>query len=407
MTGTVKMSRIAARTVNPIRRIVNQLKEKPNPNLSWIPLSIGDPTVFGNFTLPKTGSESLQKLATGYSNNGYVHSAGTEEAREAIARKFSFNPKYPITANDVVLTAGCSGALDIAFSVLADPGKHNILIPRPGFSLYLTQLSSRGIQHKYYDLIPERQWECDIAQLDTLVDKNTACILINNPSNPCGSNYTRKHIEDLTAMARKHKLPIIADEIYAHMVFSGQTFTSFDEISNDVPILTVGGLAKQYMVPGWRVGWLIANDRQGQLSEIRQGMYDLSTITLGTGTLTAAMVKPLLEETPEAYYREVNRQLEEQALTVFEELKDEPGLKVVKPEAAMYVMMSIDTEMFKLKDDVEFTNELIKSHSVGVLPGQCFEMKNFIRIVITPPKDKLREACSRIRDFCAKRRSIK
>lgn len=396
----IPMSRIAARTVNPIRRIVDQMQVKPNSDKPVIPLSIGDPTVFGNFKLPESGQQALKDYATKTAHNGYVHSAGTVGVRETIAKKFGKNSRFPTTANDVYVTAGCSQALDISFGVLADPDKHNILTPRPGFSLYETQCSSRGIETRQYNLLPEKSWECDLGHMESLIDEKTAAILINNPSNPCGSNYSRSHLEKIVLVAQKYKLPIIADEIYANMVFKGQTFTSFDEISEDVPILSSGGLGKQYMVPGWRIGWVIAHDRGNRLKEVKQGLMDLTTITLGSSAFSAAMIKPLLEDTPASYYENVNTTLEHHAKIICRELSDTPGLRVVEPQAAMYIMIELDCATLGVKNDLEFSKLLIQEESVIVLPGECFNIPNFFRLVVTPPKDKLLEACERINDFC-------
>ena len=76
---------------------------------------------------------------------------------------------------------------------LADPGQ-NILLPRPGFSLYGTVAESIGVECRYYDLLPERQWEANLDQLEALADGNTAAIVVNNPSNPCGSVYPAEHL---------------------------------------------------------------------------------------------------------------------------------------------------------------------------------------------------------------------
>ena len=81
----------------------------------------------------------------------------------------------------------------------------------PGFSLYETLASSKGIECKFYRLDPGKQWEVDLDHLESLIDENTACILINNPSNPCGSVYTESHLLAFIALAKKHGLPIISE----------------------------------------------------------------------------------------------------------------------------------------------------------------------------------------------------
>eukprot|EP00397_Hematodinium_sp_SG-2012_P030181 GEMP01031945.1.p1 GENE.GEMP01031945.1~~GEMP01031945.1.p1 ORF type:complete len:408 (+),score=89.60 GEMP01031945.1:134-1357(+) len=399
----IPMSRIAARTINPIRQIVDRMSVKPASDKPLIPLSIGDPTVYRNFMVPSHARDTLHKLADEMPLNGYLHSCGAENARAAIAKKFGVNRRFPITAHDVVITAGCSQALDLAFTVLANPGEHNVLLPRPGFSLYITLCASKGIEMRFYDLVPDKQWEIDLEHMESLIDANTSAILINNPSNPCGSNFSRTHLENILAVAQKHKLPLISDEIYANMVFEGNTFTSIDEVSDDVPALVVGGLAKQYMVPGWRVGWVIAHDRNNRLAEIKKGLADLSTLTLGATSYVAGLIPSLLEETPESYYTDIMQRLQAHAEVIVNGLRGVPGLRVVEPQGAMYILVEADVARMGLKNDLEFSQELLREESVVVLPGQCFQIPNFFRIVITPPQDKLVEACERIRNFCVRR----
>lgn len=115
------------------------------------------------------------------------------------------------------ITSGCSHAIDICISLLADSGQ-NILIPRPGFLLYQTLAHGCDIRTKFYDLIPERDFEVDLQSLEAAIDKNTAAIIINNPSNPCGTVYSIEHLKQILQIAQKHCIPIIADEIYEHMV---------------------------------------------------------------------------------------------------------------------------------------------------------------------------------------------
>jgi tyrosine aminotransferase len=85
------------------------------------------------------------------------------------------------------------------------------LLPAPGFSLYETLASSKGISCKFYRLLPEKQWDVDLVHLEELIDENTAAILVNNPSNPCGSNYSKDHLAAILAIAEKHCVPVISE----------------------------------------------------------------------------------------------------------------------------------------------------------------------------------------------------
>ena len=397
----IVISAVAGRTMNPIRRIVDMMKVSPNPSKKLIPLTIGDPTLHGNFKAPDHINSRISEVLNSHNHNGYPHACGVKEAREAVARTHSVGGRAPITGDDVLLTCGCSQAIDMAISVLANPGQHNILLPKPGFSLYQTLCKSKGIETRYYSLDPERQWECDLAEMDSLVDENTCAILINNPSNPCGSNFSKEHIAAIIKVAERHSIPIIADEIYEDMVFSDSVYTPFAAVSDNVPILHVGGLAKQFMIPGWRLGWLVLHDRHGQLEEVRKGLMDLSTLTLGPTSVVQSIVPDLIECTHPSYFKEVLTQLESNWTIIRDNLVNCAGLHVIEPQGAMYVMIGLNQGLLKnVLNDVTFAKMLVEEESVFVLPGQVFQMPNYFRIVITSPRDTLMEACKRIHAFC-------
>ena len=122
-TTTIQPSSSANRTENPIRKLVERTQVQPNPELEMIPLSIGDPTHFGNFGPPASLTKKMTDLLVEQKANGYGHSTGSLAARESIAKKFSGkNSKFPLTPDDVILASGCSHALDLAIQVLAEPG---------------------------------------------------------------------------------------------------------------------------------------------------------------------------------------------------------------------------------------------------------------------------------------------
>jgi tyrosine aminotransferase len=296
----------------------------------------------------------------------------------------------------VFLTCGCSQAIDLALTALA-----NILIPRPGFSLYRALLDSKGIASKYYDLDPSRKWQVNLPSLTSLVSERTAGILINNPSNPCGSNFSREHIESLVDFAAERNLPILADEIYAHMAFNGE-FHSFAAVAQGrVPVIHLGGTAKRFMIPGWRVGWIGMFDSDlPRLQQVRQGILDLSMLTLGPSSVLQATLPSLLRETSVEYHKRNLEMIKINADTIRDKLAKVKGLRVIPADGTLYVLVEIDSEKLNVKDDVDFSTRLLEEQAVFVLPDQCFQIPNFFRVVITAPQHLIVEACDRIQKFC-------
>uniref|UniRef100_A0AAV2KYK5 Tyrosine aminotransferase n=1 Tax=Knipowitschia caucasica TaxID=637954 RepID=A0AAV2KYK5_KNICA len=408
----VKPSDMAQNTLNPIRAIVDGMKLNPNPEKPMIALSIGDPTVFGNLPTDKVVLQAMKDAIDSQKFNGYAPSVGYLQSRQAVANFYS-SPEAPLDAQDVILTSGCSQAIDLAISVLCNPGD-NILVPCPGFSLYKTLAVSMGIEVKLYNLLPEKAWEVDLQHLESLIDENTSCIIVTNPSNPCGSVFTKEHLEKILKVASRHCVPILADEIYSDMVshrqwtrhktsvFPGCSSPSMASLSADVPILACGGLAKRWLVPGWRLGWILIHDRNNIFgSEIRQGLVKLSQRILGACTIVQGALESILNNTPPSFYSSTVSFLQSNSEICFNELSAVPGLTPIMPSGAMYIMVGIDMENFPdFKNDVDFTERLVTEQSVFCLPASAFEYPNYFRIVVTVPEEQMVEACGRIREFC-------
>lgn len=394
---------ISLNTINPIRAIVDQLNIPKGGPKPLIPLSIGDPSLFGNLDIPQIAIDSVIKALKSKSCNGYAPSTGLLVAREAIAAKLSC-PSSPIASQDVIIASGCSGALTLAIQALASPGD-NILVPRPGFSLYATICGHSKVEYRYYDLLPDNNWEVDLDSLERQIDKHTKAIVINNPSNPCGANYSKVHLTAILRKAEKYRIPIIADEIYGYMVFKGETFHPMATLTSEVPILACGGLAKQYVMPGWRVGWVTVHDKRCRFKAggIPDALQRLSTLILGANTVAQGAVPDILHTTPSEYYTHLMDTLERQAGVLIRTLETIDGLTCIIPQGAMYLMVRIDPSKFRdIPDEMVFSQLLLDEEMLFVLPGSCFQAPNYFRMVFCAPDSLLLRACDRLKSFCDK-----
>ncbi|CAH4005921.1 unnamed protein product [Pieris brassicae] len=395
----VRASTLARNTHNKIRSIVENLRVEPNPQKELIALSIGDPTTFGNLNPPEQVLQAVRESVESHSSRGYAPAKGHLEARQAVAEYSAHQGS--IKPDDVILSSGASHAIELAISAIADSGQ-NILVPRPGFMIYQTLSEGLGISIKFYNLLPDEQWKVDIDDLENQIDDDTAAIIVINPSNPCGSVYNKDHLLEILDVAARNHVPIIADEIYEHFVFSGHKFHALSSLSVDVPVLTCSGLTKRFLVPGWRMGWVIIHDRHNILGkEIRNGLSNLASRILGPSVLVQRALPSILKYTPQTFFDDVILFIENQAKLAYEELRRAPGLRPIMPQGAMYMMIEIKMVLFpNMTNEFQFVERLVKEQSVFCLPGKCFEYPNYIRIVLTVPEAYLREACQRIILFC-------
>lgn len=178
--------------------------------------------------------------------------------------------------------SGASHALDLCIALLGGHGK-NMLMPKPGFPLYKTLCASYGVETRSYNLMPDNGWEVDVCHMQSLIDNNTVAIIYNNPSNPCGSVFSRTHILEILQVAQKNCIAIIADEIYENMVFPGEEFLPVASLTTEVPVLSCRGTTKRFLIPGMRLGWITVHDRKDRFGEpvcpIVQCLLDLRPLT--------------------------------------------------------------------------------------------------------------------------------
>ena len=396
----VKASIVAKNTFNPIRNVMESMTWTPNPNKSAISLSLGDPTVYRNLDPAPEVVEAVRESLVKGQRNGYGPSTGFIEARQAVADYVSV-PGAEITADDVILCSGCSCALDIAISTMAD-ARQNILVPRPGFPIYTTLSAGQEIETREYNLLPNRDWESDLGHMESLIDENTAAIIINSPSNPCGSVFSIKHLKDILAIAEKHKVPIIADEIYENFVFPGETYVPIASLTTTVPVLSCSGLTKRFLVPGWRIGWIIIYDKNRVFDhEIRRGLMCMSQRIIGSNTFIQGALPTILKNTPPSFHENTIRTVKKNADLAFRKLRKTPGLIPIMPRGAMYMMVKMDMERFpQFTSDLDFIEKLVSEESVYCLPGKCFNYPGYMRLVLTLPANLLEEALERINEFC-------
>lgn len=330
---------------------------------------------------PKEATEAIIRTVEEGCYNGYGPCVGFEPVREAVAQYLSYDGvKY--TPKDVILCSGCSSSLEHCIAVLADGTKgHNILMPRPGFPIYRTLAETIGVEVNSYNLLPEKNWEIDLNDLESKIDNKTAALIINNPSNPCGSVYDEEHLTRILEIANRYKVPVIADEIYERLVFPEKRFVSLAAINTTVPLLICGGLAKRFLVPGWRLGWIVIHDPIGAFGDIRAGLNALSQRIIGSNTIVQGAMADILLKTPQKFHDDLINTLRESAKLTYDLLENVKGLHPYMPEGTMYLMVKVELEHFPQFDDVlGFVSKMMEEQSVFCLPGDVSHIQINVKL---------------------------
>ena len=386
----IQPARHIANVKYAIRNIAAEAARLEAQGMNILPCNIGDPLRF-DFATPPHLIEAVERaLRDGH--NHYVPSAGLKEAREAVAA----SSKPTVRPEDVFITAGVSEALDLALTALLEVGDE-VLLPSPGYPLYNAIAARLQATVVPYFLDEAKGWALDADEIAAKVTARTKAIVICNPNNPTGAVATRAQLEQVLAVARKHDLVVLSDEIYDRLLFSGEHVPTAT-LCDDVPLITLNGLSKAYLCPGWRVGWLAFNTPK-LLSGVAASVQRLADARLcGPGPFQYA-IKPALEG-PQDHLPVMMTKLLARRDLMMKRLRAMPGLSVVEPQGAFYALPSIEREW--AGGDEAFVLELVRETGVLFVHGDGFGQRpgtRHFRVVFLPPEPVLDAAFDGLERF--------
>jgi alanine-synthesizing transaminase len=368
-----------------IRRIVAEAKKAEAAGKRIHYLNTGDPVAFG-FHTPAHMVEAVHKsLRDG--ENGYGPSVGLLEAREAIAAE-NTSRGWPIPADRVVLTAGSSEGIDFVLTALADAGDE-VLMPLPNYPLYTAITHKIGAREVYYRTDPQNHWQPDPQQIRQLITPRTKAIVVNDPNNPTGAAYSHAIRRELVEIVDQHNIPMIADEIYQDVSFDGPV-SPLGLLDPDAPIISLSGLSKGYLAPGWRTGW-VAVGGGDRLKDVLAAITRLAEGRLcSTIPMQRAIVPALTgDRSHQAAFRTA---LKERAEVTFKRANAIDGITSTMPRAAFYAMPKV--ALPQGKTDTDYIVGLVHATGVLCVNGSGFGMDpadGYFRMVTLAPPSQLNE----------------
>lgn len=362
-----------------------------------LPLNIGDPLKFDFATPPHMIAAVEKAMRDGH--NGYAPSLGIDEALVAIradAERHGFK-----NIRSVFVTAGVSEAVEACLTALVNPGE-DVLAPSPEYPLYSAVLAKLDSPPNPYFLDEDNGWEPDVEEMARRISKRTRAIVVINPNNPTGAVYTRKKLEAIAELARRHNLVILADEIYDKLILDDECkHVSLATIAPDLPVITFSGLSKPFLAPGWRVGWAIATGDAAQTKPYLEAIHKLLRARLCSNHPTQYAIKPALEG-PQTHVPEMNAKLRRRRDLTVQWANSTPRVSCVAPKGTFYAYPKLDIP----DDDLDFVKDLLVQKHVLVVHGSGFGQKpgtKHVRVVFLPDEATLGRAYQSIADFLRER----
>ncbi len=357
-----------------------------------LPLNIGDPLKFDFRTPPHLIEAVARAMRDG--KNGYAPSLGVDDALEAV--RAEAERKGIRNVQSVFITQGVSEAVDVCLSALVNPGE-NILLPSPEYPLYSAVLAKLGVQGNAYTLDEGSEWEPDLDGLEGRIFTGTRAIVVINPNNPTGGVHSRRTLEGIAELARQHNLVIFSDEIYDKLILDGGPHVSIGALAPDVPVVTFNGLSKNYLAPGWRVGWAVVSGDAAAVKPYVEGVQKLLRARLSANHPEQYAVRAALEG-PQEHLKQVVTKLRLRRDLTVRWARSTPRVSCVPPQGAFYAFPRVDIPE---KDEI-FAKQLLLEKQVLVVHGSGFGEAagtRHFRIVFLPDEPTLARAYESIGDF--------
>lgn len=368
-----------------ITALARDLKAQGRDVLSF---SAGEP----DFDTPKVVKDAaIAAINSGFSK--YTAVAGTPEVLKAIAGKLKRENNLEYKPSDIVVNVGAKHSLFNIFQAIIDDSDE-VIIPSPYWVTYPEIVKYCGGEPVYIDTDETSGFKITAAQLKAAITPKTKVLLINTPSNPTGSIYSKAELEALAEVLKGTNVLVVSDEMYEKIIFDGKKFISVASISEDMykRTITVNGLSKSVSMTGWRFGYFAC-----PIKEITEAIIDLqgqSTSNINSITQKAAL--PALDGKADADIEVMRVAFEKRRNMAYELLNNIEGLSVVKPEGAFYLY--VNTKAVE-EDSMKFCQKLLEEKGVAVVPGVGFGSEGYFRLSFATDDATIKDGISRIASF--------
>ena len=354
--------------------------------------------------------ENIKKAAIQAINDGdtkYTPVDGTPELKKAIKAKFKRENNLDYELDEISVGTGGKQIIFNAFAVSLNDSDE-VIIPAPYWVTYPDVVNYFNGKPIFVQCGEESGFKITPQQLENTINQSTKWFILNSPSNPTGSCYTKNELLELANILKKYPhVNIMTDDLYEHLIYDDNEFHTFASIAPELKerILTLNGVSKAYAMTGWRIGYA-----GGNASLIKpMGKLQSQSTSNPTSISQAAAVEALNGDN--SFIAERAKVFKGRRDFLINEFTSMNGITCRVPEGAFYVFPSckgvigkVDESNNKITNDEEFTTSLLEHAGVAVVQGSAFGLEGYFRISYATSDENLKNACVRMRDFLNKLR---
>jgi len=380
-----RMESLSVSTTLAITALANQLKAQGRDILSF---SAGEP----DFDTPELIKEaSIKAIKNGYTK--YTAVEGIVQTRQAIIDKLKKDHGLKYDLGQVVVSNGAKHSLFNLCQSLINDGDE-IIIPIPYWVTYPEQVKFSNGVPVFINTDDTTKFKITAKQLKEVITPKTKAIILNTPSNPTGSIYTKEELIEIGEVLKGTEILVWSDEMYEKIIYDGKKFTAAASVSKDMfnRTITINGLSKAVAMTGWRFGYLATPK-----VEIIKAMIKLQgQVTSNVNSITQHAAIAALEGDANKDIEIMRKEFEKRRNIAVKSFNKIEGISCISPSGAFYLFVNIKGIT---KDSMKFSSNLLEKKGVAVVPGLAFGMEGYFRFSFATDLKSIQEGIKRIKEF--------
>lgn len=376
-------SRIAELTGEGALAVFSRAKELERAGRSIIHLELGEPDFH-----PAAPTVDAVRDAVAAGRDRYVATRGIPALREEIANYLRRTRRVQATAEEVIVAPGCKMALALAMMALIEPGDE-VLYPDPGFPIYPSFTRGLGAKALPFGLEEKNGFQPDVDEIASKITPRTTVLIFNSPNNPTGTVFSGSALLQIAKLAAQHDLWILADEIYARILFGGEYESIWSLPGMAERTVIIDGFSKSFAMTGWRLGYAVAPKHVIDAMDL----VVLNTFTCVAEFTQVAAIEALRDSTGavEAMVAEYRKRRD----LFVAGLNGIAGFRCQTPGGAFYAWVNIEETGLSAE---EVQKLLLEEEGVAGIAGAAFgaKGKNFLRFSLVSAPNLLEAALERM-----------
>jgi aspartate aminotransferase len=376
-------SRVSQLTGEGALAVFARANELEKQGRSIIHLELGEPDFH-----PAAPVVDALRSAVAAGRDRYVSPRGIPALREAITHYLKRTRSVQAAPEQVLIAPGCKMALSLAMMALIEPGDE-VLYPDPGFPIYPSFVRGLGAKPVPFFLEERNRFQPDLREMASKISPRTKVLIFNSPNNPTGTVFSEAALSQIAELATKHDLWVLADELYARILFGGVYKSIWSLPGMAERTVIIDGFSKSFAMTGWRLGYAVAPQRVINAMDL----LVLNTFTCAAEFTQVAAVEALRDST-DAVDAMVAEYRKRRDLFV-SGLNRIAGFRCLPPEGAFYAWVNIEDTGLAAQ---ELATILLEEAGVAAIAGAAFGSagKNYLRFSLVSARNLLEEALERI-----------